>query len=97
MSLKVARQRGKLPRDVMEESAPRDSFTIKQMIDLYIENLRRIRKKKGADEVARFMTNVVHPYGSFDVDDFGAREAKAVVTNQVQKGNRVQAGRIASE
>lgn len=97
MELKVARQRGKSPRDVMQESIPRGLFTVSQMVDLYVENLRRIRQRKGADEVARFMANVVEPYGDLDVDDFGAKQAKAVVTNQVQKGNRVQAGRIASE
>lgn len=97
MTLKVARQRGKLPRDVMQEARPKGGFTVKHMVDLYIENLRQIRQKKGVDDIVRFMANVVRPYGGYDVDDFGAKEAKAVVTSQVQKGNRVQAGRIASE
>jgi hypothetical protein len=65
MMLKVARQRGKLPRDVMQEARPKGGFTVKHMVDLYIENLRQIRQKKGVDDIVRFMANVVRPYGGY--------------------------------
>lgn len=95
--LKAEKQRGKLPRDLIAESAPAESFTVSEMVDLYLENLSRVRQVKGVIDVRTFMTNVTRPYGHYDIMDFGAAEAKAVVTRQVEKGNRVQAGRIASE
>lgn len=95
--LKVEKQRGKLPRDLMTASTPSESFTVNEMVSVYLDNLRRVRQAKGADDVRVLMGNVTRPYGNYDVIDFGAAEAKAVVTRQVEKGNRVQAGRIASE
>jgi integrase len=95
--LKVERQRGKLPRDLIPESALGEGFVVNEMISLYLENLRRVRQTKGAEEVRIFMGNVTRPYGHYEVADFGATEAKAVVSQQVEKGNRVQAGRIAAE
>lgn len=95
--LKAEKQRGKFPRDLTAQSSPAESFTVSEMIELYLENLSRVRQAKGVIDVRSFMTNVTRPYGHYDIMDFGAAEARAVVTYQVEKGNRVQAGRIASE
>ena len=95
--LKAEKQRGKFPRDLIAESASVESYTVSEMVDLYLENLSRVRQAKGVIDVRGFMTNVTRPYGHYDIIDFGSAEAKAVVANQVEKGNRVQAGRIASE
>ena len=95
--IKAEKQRGKFPRDLIAESASVESYTVSEMVDLYLENLSRVRQVKGVIDVRGFMTNVTRPYGHYDIIDFGSAEAKAVVANQVEKGNRVQAGRIASE
>ena len=95
--LKTERQRGVLPRDLIPDSANVETYTVSEMIDVYLDNLKRVRQAKGVEDVRSFMGNVTRPYGHYEIDDFGAAEARAVVTNQVEKGNRVQAGRIASE
>ena len=73
--LKAEKQRGKFPRDLTAQSSPAESFTVSEMIDLYLENLSRVRQAKGVIDVRTFMSNLLRPYGHYDIMDFGASEA----------------------
>lgn len=95
--LKTERVRGRLPKQILAVKPEVQTFTVNDMINTYVENLFRVRQKKGANDVRNLLKNVTGRYGDSLISEFGAPQARAVVAVQVDKGNRVQAGRIASE
>ena len=62
-ALKTERVRGRLPKQILAVKPEVQTFTVNDMINTYVENLFRVRQKKGANDVRNLLKNVTGRYG----------------------------------